>query len=375
MRNVGIIILCIVFLAGLVVAENCTDSDSGLDYNTKGNITEAGVIVAEDSCINGSFLLENYCENDSSMSVEYECPQVCTQGRCDASGGPQQYECGDGKCENGELTPTHPEYCPEDCIIDCDVEWEGYEYNNASNKCEFATTSGCDNPNYHETKEECEEANNITNVTECEWECTQWSACENGIQTRTCTNPDDCTEDEPKTEKTCRVKEQIKEAIQERNRIHFEERTGQECTEGCVCTGRIMKCQTETGREMTVYAGSGNIIVQVKRVNMTTTVTLYHHNKTLYGNFSGEEKPIILPDQIPAKIKAKIKAKLGEEESEMEIELNENGYYEVQTKKRARLFWIIPVKEKIRAQIEAEYGDIKIRNPWWGFLANDVDSE
>jgi trehalose-6-phosphatase len=54
------------------------------------------------------------------------------------------------------------------------------------------------------------------------------------------------------------------------------------------------------------------------------------------------------------------------------INLTEDGYYQVQTKKKARLFWLVPVREKFRAQVDAETGEIiKIRNPWWGFLARD----
>ena len=55
------------------------------------------------------------------------------------------------------------------------------------------------------------------------------------------------------------------------------------------------------------------------------------------------------------------------------ITLTEDGYYQVQAKKKARLFWIVPVKEKVHTQIDAETGEvIKTRYSWWGFLARDV---
>ena len=45
-------------------------------------------------------------------------------------------------------------------------------------------------------------------------------------------------------------------------------------------------------------------------------------------------------------------------------------------RKRARLFLLIPVREKVKAQVDPETGQvIKIRNPWWGFLARDVAEE
>ncbi len=165
-----------------------------------------------------------------------------------------------------------------------------------------------------------------------------------------------------------------KQAIQEKNRLRFEERTGQECADDCICTGVVMKCQLEGGgREMTVYSRSGNIIIQVKGVNMSTKVELYHHNNKTYGDFNGVQKSILMPDQIKEKIQNRIKQKTCECD---EMELTEDALYKVQTKKKARLFWIFPVREKSRVEINAENGEIiKFRNPWWGFLANDIEEE
>ncbi len=169
---------------------------------------------------------------------------------------------------------------------------------------------------------------------------------------------------------------QLKETIQEKHRLKFEAKTGQECAEECTCTGSTMKCTLDSGREMTVYAGnSGNIIIKVKDTNMSTNVILYHHNNKTYGVFKGNEtKEIkIMPDQVKEKIRQRIKQRTCECD---EIELTEDAIYEVKTKKKARLFWIFPVREKARVNVDAETGEItKFRNPWWGFLANDVEDE
>ena len=170
------------------------------------------------------------------------------------------------------------------------------------------------------------------------------------------------------------TKEQIKKIVTERNRIKFEERTGVECPDNCKCTGVTMKCQLEDGgREMTVYAKSGNIIVQVKGINATTQVTLYHHNNKTYGIFENNEtKEIILPDRVKEKIQERLKTKI----ENPNITLNGDGYYQVQTKKKARLFFLFPVREKVQLQLDAENGEVvKIRNPWWGFLARDISEE
>lgn len=169
-------------------------------------------------------------------------------------------------------------------------------------------------------------------------------------------------------------KELIKEKTEERKIFKFEEKTGQECVEGCKCQGVVIKCETEDGREMTVYTKSGNIIFQVKNVNASTQVTLYHHNKTIYAELpNGTIKEIeIMPDKVKEKLEEKLKTKL----EEKNITLNKDGFYEIQMQKRSRLFFLFPVREKVQAQVNAENGEIvKLRNPWWGFLAKDIKEE
>jgi predicted metal-binding protein len=165
-----------------------------------------------------------------------------------------------------------------------------------------------------------------------------------------------------------------KEAIQERKKIHFEERTGQECPEGCRCQGVTTTCPLEDGgREMTVYARSGDIVFQTKGVRAVTTVALYHHNGFVYGVFKNNvTKKILLPDEVKEKISARLQKKLDKHD----IELDEDGFYHVRAKKAARFLWLIPVKETVRFEIDAETGEmIKKRTSWWGFLAKDVEEE
>jgi len=167
---------------------------------------------------------------------------------------------------------------------------------------------------------------------------------------------------------------QIQNIIQTKNKIRANVRAG-ECPTDCTCTGSVTKCQVNGGREMTIRAGkSGNMIVQVKGVNMSTNVTLYKTNKTIYGVFKNDETKIIkiLPDGVKEKIRQRTRARL----EEHNITLDEDGIYQVQVRKRARLFFILPVREKVRAQINSETGEIiQIRNSWWGFLARDIKED
>ncbi len=164
---------------------------------------------------------------------------------------------------------------------------------------------------------------------------------------------------------------QMKAILVARNRIKFTEKYG-ECPVECECSGSTVKCTLASGREMTVIAGkSGNVIVQIKGVNMTTNVTLYKSEDKIYGIFKNNETKIIrmLPDQVKERIRERIEARLQNEN----ITLNDGGEYEYQAEKRARLFAFIPVRMMVRAEIDAETGEvIELKAAkWWGFLARD----
>ena len=168
------------------------------------------------------------------------------------------------------------------------------------------------------------------------------------------------------------TKAKIKKIIQTKNKLKIHAKIGKICPIGCTCSGSVMKCKINRGKEMTIRAGkSGNTIVQIKGINMSTKVELYKDENKVYGVFKNNKtKEIkVLPDQVREKIKQKIKAKLQDEE----IELNEAGVYKIQARKKAKLFFIFPVKEQVEMQMNSETGEmIRKRNSWWGFLARDI---
>lgn len=221
----------------------------------------------------------------------------------------------------------------------------------------------------NESTEDVKEENETEIQDECEeWKCTKWHVCVNGERTRTCAKIKNCVTDneKPKTSKTCEEKERIKSNIR-----------ATECPNDCICTGSVTKCTFANGtREITITAGkSGNVIVQVKGINASTTLTLYKSDDgKLYSvNKNNETKKIrILPDQVREKIREKL-AKQFENES---ISLDENGIYEYSAEKKSKLFAMFPIKAMVKAEIDPETGKIiKVTNPWWSFLAKDDKSE
>ncbi len=158
----------------------------------------------------------------------------------------------------------------------------------------------------------------------------------------------------------------------EKNRIHSAEEDGT-CPNNCTCTGSVVKCILADGtREMTVYAGkSGNIIVQIKGVNVSTNVTLYKSDdgKVYIAKKNNETKEVKL---FPEQVKEKIEEKLSRQLENEDITLDENGTYKYDADKKAKLFFIFPVKVAVKAEINSETGKIiSIKNSWWAFLAKD----
>jgi hypothetical protein len=161
-----------------------------------------------------------------------------------------------------------------------------------------------------------------------------------------------------------RIRNNVRRIIQEKNIT---------CPENCTCVGSVIKCDLKNGtREMTIIAGkSGNVIVQVKNINMSTNVTLYHHNGKVYRDIGNNQTKEI--KYLPDKVKEKIEERLRQKNCTCEnMTLDENGIYKVRIEKKARLFLLFSVKEKVNAEIDSETGEIiRIKNPWGGFLARD----
>jgi len=169
---------------------------------------------------------------------------------------------------------------------------------------------------------------------------------------------------------------QIKEINTHKNAITAVKNVQEECPESCTCAGSTMKCILANGREMTIFAGnSGNVMVQVKGGNMTTNVTLYKFEGKLYGHFKNNETKEVkmLPDQVKERIREKVERQLENEN----ISLDDNGTYQYQGDKKARLFFVFPVKIMVRAEVDPTTGEIISlkAGKWWSFLAKDENSE
>ena len=174
-------------------------------------------------------------------------------------------------------------------------------------------------------------------------------------------------------------KDFIKEIKDERNELRTRNGT---CPLNCTCTGSTIKCYLDDGtRIMTIYAGkSGNIIIQIDGENMTTNVTLYHHDGKIFGVFKNKtgndtREIFVSPDKVKEKIKERLRTRACENNTNCTINLDDDGVYKVDMEKKARLFAIFPIKERVKIHVDSETGNVTIIKPWWRFLAREINED
>jgi hypothetical protein len=167
---------------------------------------------------------------------------------------------------------------------------------------------------------------------------------------------------------------QITNMFTAKNKIKVSAETG-ECPNNCTCTANVTKCIfANRGKEMTVVAGkSGIVIMQVKGVNASASVTLYKSDGKIYAvNKDNETREIkMFPNQVRERIRERLQRQLENEN----ITLDNNSLYQYKAEKRARLFLLFPVRVAVQAELNPETGKVlRLRNSWWSFLAKDESS-
>lgn len=65
---------------GRAVSTTCFDSDGGLNYYLKGNVTYGGAVY-NDRCV-GNSVIERYCYYNYPTFDSYICPTTCKDGAC-----------------------------------------------------------------------------------------------------------------------------------------------------------------------------------------------------------------------------------------------------------------------------------------------------
>lgn len=162
--------------------------------------------------------------------------------------------------------------------------------------------------------------------------------------------------------------------------VPWQKRNESECLAGCSCQGAVMSCTTETGKIMTITAGrSGNtIVITVDNTEVETTLeveTENQNNKTkLKAKLSdgGKDEIKVMPDTASETALERLKLSVCSAENNCVIQLKEVGNkatYEIQVERHFKLLALFTAKAQVKAQVDAETGEITVKKPWWAFLA------
>ena len=170
----------------------------------------------------------------------------------------------------------------------------------------------------------------------------------------------------------------------------WQQRSEEDCPETCSCQGAVVSCDTESGKTMTITAGnSGNVMtIEVNRVQANTRLELQQEgdNETNMNTFhaqlsNGKTSEIkIMPDVAAERALERLRLKECSEENNCTLELKEVGNqnqetiaYELQIQRHTRVLGIFQTKVQVRAEINAENGEVKTHKPWWMFLATQPE--
>ena len=144
--------------------------------------------------------------------------------------------------------------------------------------------------------------------------------------------------------------------------------------------GQEMKIQVQANNQIRLESGGigANCECELKQEKI--------QNKTrLYAQFSnGKNTEIkIMPNTASERALERLRLKVCSEENNCKIELKEVGKgeeaqfaYEMQIERHSRILGIFQKKMQVRAQIEAENGEvIQVKKPWWAFIASEPAEE
>lgn len=243
-----------------------------------------------------------------------------------------------------------------------------------------------------------------------------------------CVEKENETEDENETEEdegTTVTKNKTRGEKRE-SFLPWQKRNESECPEDCKCRGAVVSCETEEGKTITIESGrSGNVITitierteekaevcemkceeeceeedgeieceteceeECEEVEVDTELELEtetENNKTkLKAKLSNGRKAEvkIMPDTASERAIERLRLKVCSIENNCTIILKEVPVgkenetqlaYELQAERHYRILALFKTKAKVKAQINAETGEIIIvKKPWWAFLAREVE--
>jgi len=413
----------------------CVDSDGGLNYYIKGQVTGpggGGIITENDICVNSSLLLEQHCIGDLATVRDYYCPNGCNNGRCiegsnattcsDTDGGINYYVKGsisgsvgsgagyedycldsiflnERHCLGDKFNFTINYRCPYRCengaCIECTESWSCTSWSDCIDNLQTRTCTDSNNCGTTENKPSESQSCTIGQCNE-NWDCSYWGECKYGIKKRVCEDLNECGtfNNKPSTTKICNINYTKQCNIEWTGYVYDSEQGRCVFMRGTACENPF-QYRTRTDCE-----SSENKIIETNgSIRLRTEILV--KGKEVSVEKSGERNIIKIEDEIPVSTslevvmdenngKVYVKTSAGWEKeirilpdleypeaSDIEsieiIEDHGQAVYLIKTRKPAALLFFIPLYADIEYRINIENGKIiSSKKPWWSFLAFGV---
>jgi len=150
--------------------------------------------------------------------------------------------------------------------------------------------------------------------------------------------------------------------------------------------GELIQEKEMNKEQVKVMKKEGNK-TEIEKNNKTANTemnVIQEENKVHVQLSNGRNAEVkIMPDVASETAMERLRLKVCSEENNCTIELKETGQgnetkamYEIKAEKKARLFGVLETKMQVKAQINAENGEIiREERPWWSFLAIEEEEE
>jgi len=166
----------------------------------------------------------------------------------------------------------------------------------------------------------------------------------------------------------------INQQTQDQNRLQVQD--GTHTGEG----GQMLKIQTKANNRIKLEVGgvSAECECEMKQEKIQNKTKLYA------GLSNGKNAEIkVMPNTASERALERLRLKVCSEEQGCNIELKEVGSgeqtklaYELKTQRQSKVFGLFKAKMQVQAQVDAENGEvIKVKKPWWAFLASEPAEE
>ncbi|MBN2141723.1 hypothetical protein JW711_00180 [Candidatus Woesearchaeota archaeon] len=138
--------------------------------------------------------------------------------------------------------------------------------------------------------------------------------------------------------------------------------------------GAMLRVETAANNRVTLKAGNSQAQTGLELVQA--------ENKIKAKLSNGKEAEIkVMPDTASQAALERLRINVCSEENSCQIELKETGQgdqakatYEVQVERHSRILGIFQAKMQVKAQVDAENGEVVgVNKPWWAFLAAEPE--